>query len=121
MFGRSGGAGVTNHKGEILAIRQIDAKLHGHLVQLFKEGEKFPLEINSSEDVFERLSAFRSLRRASKTLDLNNNILAADVDVVNRWKTVEAAKCRKPNWPMKHYCAEISELFFFKDKLSLYD
>ena len=78
------GPGITNHKGEILPIRQIDAKLQEYLAQLFEECEKFPLEIKSSEDFFKRFYAFRSLRRASNTHALNANFSATDIDAVNR-------------------------------------
>ena len=110
MFKRQGGPAITNHVGEILSISQIDSKLHEYLIHLFDDGVNFPLEIKTSEDIYERFSAFRSLRRASNTRALNMNVSASDIDVINRWKTVEAAKGKKPNRLMRQYYAEVSEL-----------
>ena len=84
MFKRHGGPAITNYEGVILTISQIDAKLYEYLVQLFDNGMNFPLEIKTSEDIYERYSVFQSLRRASNMRALNMNVSSSDIDVINR-------------------------------------
>ena len=77
---------------------------------LFEEGCEFPPEIKSVEDIYERFLVFRSLRRGSNTRALNQNVSVNNIDMVNRWKTIEAAKGSKPYQPMHQHYAKISEL-----------
>ena len=77
---------------------------------MHEDNEEFPHEIKYSEDTFERFLVFRSLRRSSTTRALNRNVSANDIDVVNRWKTIESSKGRKPNRPMRQHYAEVGEL-----------
>ena len=53
---------------------------------------------------------FRSLRQASDTRDLNQNVAANDIEIVNRWKTVETAQVKKPGRYMRQHYAEFSLL-----------
>ena len=64
----------------------------------------FPPEIKGIEDVTERLSVLRSLRRASDARAINSKVSSNDTDVVNRWKRVEGAKGKQVSGPiMQHY------------------
>ena len=110
MFKRHRGPVIRNHAGDILSISQIDAKLHEYLVQLFDNSVNFPLEIKTLEDIYKRFLAFHLLRRVSNTRALNMNVSALDIDVINQWKTMEAAKGKKPNHPMRQHYAEVSKL-----------
>jgi len=110
MAGRNGGPAITNWSGDILTINQIDSKLHESLSNLFEEKVEFPHEIKTVDDIFERFSAFRSLRRASNTRAIERNVSANDIDVINRWKTIEAAKGRKASQSMRQHYTEISAL-----------
>lgn len=110
MAGRTRGSAITTWNGEIVKVGQLDSRLHEMLSWLFEERFEFPAEIKSVEDIYERFSVFRSLRRGSNTRALNQNISANDIDVVNRWKTVETAKGSKPHRSMRQHYAEISDL-----------
>ena len=70
----------------------------------------FPAEIKSAEDISERFSVYRSLRRASDTRAINMKVSANDIDVVNRWKRIEGARGRKAAGPMRQHYAELSLL-----------
>ena len=77
---------------------------------LYEAGYKFPAEITSTEDIEERFSIFRSLRRASDTRAIEMKVAEADIDVVNRWKGVEAAKGSRPSRSMRQHYAEVEHL-----------
>ena len=88
----------------------LDEILHSYLIRLFQEKHDFPLEIKTEEDIGERFSVFRSLRRASDTRALNQNVTTNNIDVVNRWKTLEAAQGKKPRRAMRQHYTEFSLL-----------
>lgn len=108
--GRCGGPGMTNWSGVVLRTSELDDHLHFYLGSLFEEGVEFPAEISSVEDVAERFSVYRSLRRASDTRALEMKVSEADIDVVNRWKAVEASKGSRPGRSMRQHYAEVSHL-----------
>ena len=93
-----------------MTVTKLDETLHVFLTRLFLKGSEFPLEIKSEEDIEDRFSVFRSLRRASDTRALNQNVTSNDIDIVNRWKTVEAAKGKKPGRSMRQHYAEFALL-----------
>ena len=82
--GRKDGPAITTPGGEILSVSKLDETLHSYLIRLFREDHEFPLEVKSEEDIEDRFSVFRSLRRASDTRALNQNVTTNDIDVVNR-------------------------------------
>ena len=94
----------------MLRSSELDDRLHVHLGYLYKAGYKFPAEITSTEDIEERFSIFRSLRRASDTRAIEMKVAEADIDVVNRWKGVEAAKGSRPSRSMRQHYAEVEHL-----------
>ena len=108
--GRKGGPCITDWKGKPLEISALDDRLHSSLEVLLDAGEKFPLGIESVEDIAERVSVFRSLRRASATRALDRKVAESDIDIVNRWKSVEEAKGSKPKRSMRQHYAEVANL-----------
>ena len=110
MAGRSGGPAITNWNGSILTSSDLDDNLTRHLEELFLDGASFPLEIKSTDDISERFSVFRSFRRASNTRAINMKVNSNDIDVVNRWKSIEGAQGKKPSRPMRQHYAEVGAL-----------
>ena len=110
MAKRSGGPAITSWNGRVLTTGHIDGLLHHHLFNLYEKGESFPSEIKNDDDICERFSVFRSLRRSSDTRALNQGVSPDDIDVVNRWKAVESAKGKKPSRSMRHHYAETALL-----------
>ena len=41
---------------------------------------------------------------------MNQKVAMNDIDVINRWKTVEAAKGKRPSRPMRQHYAEVGDL-----------
>ena len=60
----------------------------------------------------QNFSCFRTFRRTSHSRALNkrDKMRKKDIDVVNRWKTVENSKGRKPKMAMKHHYADVQVL-----------
>ena len=108
--GRLGGPAITDWGGRALSASELDDKLHFYLRCLYEEGIEFPVEITSIEDVSNRFSIFRSLRRASDTMALERKVAHSDIDVVNRWKTVEKDKGHNARRPIRQHCAEVANL-----------
>ena len=74
---------ITSWEGDIMTVTKLDETLHFFLTRLFLKGSEFPLEIKSEEDFEDRFSVCRSLRRASDTRALNQNVISNDIDIVN--------------------------------------
>ena len=89
---------------------KLDLHLHEYLIRLLEEGKLLPPKIKGIEDVTERFSVFRSLRRASGTRAINCKISSNFIDFVNRWKKVEGSKGKQVSGHMRQYYAEFSHL-----------
>ena len=70
------------------------------MIRFLMEKKKFPVEIQNEEEIIERFSVFRSLRRVSDTRHLEKNVTGSDIGIVNRWKTLEAADEKRPGTKM---------------------
>ena len=101
---------MTNQQGNIVETSALDNVLHEYLIRMFEEGKTFPPEIKTVEDITDRFSVFRSLRRASDTRALNQGVSEADIDIVNRWKKVERGKGKKSLGSMRQHYAEFTHL-----------
>ena len=104
--GREGGLGITTWRGKMLIIDDLDEKLYYFLGRIFEEGNKFPIEISSIEDIIERFSIYRSLRQALDTRVLERKVAATDIDIVNRWKAVEMGKGSRPGRVIRQHYTE---------------
>lgn len=80
------------------------------MIRLWEKGAEFPQEIKGEDDISERFSVFRSLRRGSNTRALNANVSQNDIDVINRWKSVESAEGKKPARTMRQHYTETTLL-----------
>ena len=110
MAGRHGGPAITSWKEKILTSAHLDGMLHYHLIEMLENNEEFPYEIKTDDDICERFSVFRSMRRASATRALNEGVLQSDIDVINRWHAAEEAQGKKPSRPMRQHYAEVNLL-----------
>ena len=91
--------------------REVDDFLHQVLHEIFAEQpELFPPDITNIDEITKHYQSFRTFRRSSDTRALERNISSNDIDVVNRWKTVEEAQGKRPDRSMKQYYAQIELL-----------
>ena len=58
-------------------------------------------------------SCFRSFRRTSdsRALEKRNKLEPEDAEIVNRWRSLETSKGRKPHRSMKHHYADVQVIF----------
>ena len=110
MEKREGGPSITYWEGNILSMSAIYNRCHKFLISLHERGESFHREIKSADNIMERFSVFRSLRRTSTTRSMNQNVSSNDIDTINRWKAVEASKVKRSGGPMRQHYAEFSLL-----------
>lgn len=115
------GPAISDEKGAVLKSHHINSLLMDVLETIASEDSSlFPpdvkTEFSESEDSRAVLSqyyaCFRSFRRASDSRALNrkNKLDSDDIEIVNRWRTVELAKGKRPQCGMKQHYADIQVL-----------
>jgi hypothetical protein len=103
---RTDGPAITDFKGKVMATKILDDLLIEILEELYDENDKlFPMSIQTRDDLGSAYQFFRSLR-SSDTRALEVNVSKSDVDVVNGWHTIEAAKGNRPNLFMQQHYAQ---------------
>ena len=92
-------------------MRHLDKMLHELLSHLFTTNkELFPEDIKSQDDVRKFYQCFRSFRRTSDTRAMEQKVSSADIDIVNRWRKVEAGAGRRPGYTMQQHYAQLDLL-----------
>ena len=115
------GPALSGIHGKLYHQRDINDMLLTILESLYlRDPSLFPIDIvkkiTSEKDLKEQFSSwyacYRSFRRTSdsRALDKKNEMEKEDVDIVNRWKTIEASKGKRPNLPMKQHYADLQVL-----------
>jgi hypothetical protein len=101
----SDGPAIADLGGRAYSTRDMSDSLIEILEDLFdSERALFPADITSKEILRERYQAFRTFRRTSDTRAAEANVSSSDVDIVNRWESVEKAQGRRAAMPMRlHY------------------
>jgi hypothetical protein len=107
-LGQVSGPAISNIHGQILTTAKLDLLLVTILEELHDTNiELFPSSLRQNkEDLGTPYQVFRSLRRASDTRALEKNISKTDIEVVNRWHSVEQAKGNRPSRPMHQHYAQ---------------
>ena len=109
--GFTDGPGISSTDGAVLSSMALNDCLIEILSEIFDEDRSlFPNTIKHEEMLKENYQVYRSLRRTSDTIALENKVKAEDIDLVNRWSEVERAKGRRPNRPMKYHYADVTLL-----------
>ena len=116
------GPAITNSKGVLYSLKDLDNKLVEVLCRIYTaEQDLFPIEIidlirrakdDHNKIIKKYYSCFRTFRRTSdsRALDRNDALKQDDIDIVNRWKSVEKAHGKRPGRQMKPNYAEVSVL-----------
>lgn len=109
------GPAISNIKGEMLSVKNIDDMLIEILVHIYDNDRiAFPVDIINEihiEQEYKHLvmekyySCFRTFRRTSDSRALENRNLLHDddIDIVNRWKTFENANGKRPSQIMRQH------------------
>ena len=110
-LGFSQGPAISDCQGNILSMSILNECLHQLLFDIFEErNDLLPANITSKEVIRNRYQCFRSFRKGSDTRALEMKVTKDDVEIVNRWRTVEEARGRRPNRPMRHHYAQFDLL-----------
>jgi hypothetical protein len=104
-IGFKDGPAISDIKGRSFSTRDMSDSFLEVLEDIFDTDKGlFPPDISSKEKIRERYQAFRSFRRTSDTRAIEMNVSATDIDIVNRWESVERAKGKRAAMSMRlHY------------------
>jgi hypothetical protein len=99
------GPAISDKKGRSYSTKDMTDSFLEVLEDLFEtDRHLFPPDITSKEILRERYQAFRSFRRTSDTRAAEMDVSSSDIDIVNRWESVEKAQGRRAAMPMRlHY------------------
>jgi len=105
------GPGISDVNGKVWNSSLINDMLHEILTEVFDNHQiLFPANIITRDQIPEKYQCFRSFRRGSNTRAINQKIDDKDIEVVNRWRTVEEAQGKRPNRSMMHHYAQLDQL-----------
>jgi hypothetical protein len=109
--GQITGPAISDINGRVFSHRVMNDALLEILEELFdSHRELFPPSISSKEILRQRVQVYRTLRRTSDTRAIEKKVRQSDIDVVNRWKSLERADGNRPNRPMRQHYAELELL-----------
>jgi hypothetical protein len=110
-IGHVTGPAISDMKGKIYSSRSLNDAFLEILEDLFEtHRELFPSSIEDKETLRKRIQAYRTFRRTSDSIAIDEGVSQTDIDVVNRWQAVEKAKGSRPNRPMRQHYAELELL-----------
>ena len=105
------GLAIADKHGKMLKMRELDELLHEVLEEIFEFNQNlFSGDIKTLEDVRKFYQCFRLFRRGSDTRALEQKVSPADIDIVNRWRKVEAGSGRRPGFNMQQHYAQFDLL-----------
>jgi hypothetical protein len=105
------GPAISDTRGRVFSTKTLDDALVEVLEEVYDTNpEMFPPDISNKESLPKHYQVFRSLRRTSDTRAIEKKVSQVDIDVVNRWQTVERAKGKRPNMPMRQHYAQLDLL-----------
>ena len=109
--GLTDGPAISDKKGRIYRMKELDDMLHEIMVDLFEDKRLlFPPDITTTDHVRKFNQCFHSFRRASDTRAIKQKAASADIDVVNFWRRVEVGGGRRPSFSMQQHYAQIDLL-----------
>jgi hypothetical protein len=109
--GFTAGPAISDLHGRILSHRSLNDSLLDILEDLFDtHRELFPSSVADKETLRKRVQVYRTLRRTSDTRAIDKKVGKNDIDVVNRWKSLEKADGNRPRRPMQQHYAELELL-----------
>jgi hypothetical protein len=95
--GQVTGPAISDLKGKIFSSRSLNDAFLEILEDLFDtHRELFPASVEDKETLRKRIQAYRTFRRTSDSVAIEMGVSQVDIDVVNRWQTLEKAKGSRP-------------------------
>ena len=110
-LGMKDGPAIADETGRMFRMRDLDEMLQELLSSLLvNKKELFPEDIKNQDDIKKFYQCFRSFRRSSDTRALEQKLSSTDIDIVNRWRKVEAGQGRRPGYSMQQHYAQFDLL-----------
>lgn len=102
------GPAISDIDGQVLHTKELDIKLASVLEEIYENKRNlFPSNIiQKRDDIANVYQVFRSLRRASNTRAIEQNVSETDIYTVNRWHSIETSRGNKSSRPMHHHYAQ---------------
>jgi hypothetical protein len=105
------GPAISDMSGLVSSTKVLDENLVELLEEIYDETPSlFPASIHTKDEIQSSYQVYRSLRRSSDTRALEKNVSQSDINLVNRWHTVETAQGNRPNLPMSQHYAQVELL-----------
>ena len=105
--GRSHGPAFCDAMGLPVESGVYEATFHEMLIRI---QIRLPDLIAPEINVREEYGISRSFRRGSDTHAKNQGVSGLDIDVMNRWRTIESAKGRRPRMNMRDHYSEVRQM-----------
>mmetsp|Transcript_1680 Transcript_1680/g.2405 ORF Transcript_1680/g.2405 Transcript_1680/m.2405 type:complete len:128 (-) Transcript_1680:520-903(-) len=110
-LGFTNGPAISNHVGKLMTLRDLEDMLQKILREIFtNDRDLFPPNIVDKESLGRHYQSFRTWHRTSDTQALEAKVSSSDIDVANRWRTIEEAQGKKPGRSMRQYYAQVNLL-----------
>ena len=110
-YGLFDGPAISNEKGRVLSTHCINGCLLDILEELFDTTPGlFPADVTSKDELSKHYQVFRTLRKTSDTQAIEMKVSKIDINVVNRWSSVENAQGKKVSLPMHQHYAQLELL-----------
>ena len=104
---RSQGPAFCDEKGLPVESGVYEATFHEMLLRIqSRDADLIAPEV----DVREEYGISRSFRRGSDTHAKNQGVSGPDIDAMNRWRTIESAKGRRPRMNMRDHYSEVRQM-----------
>jgi hypothetical protein len=110
--GQFEGPAISDTTGKIWTSNELDSRLVLLLEDIFEaKPNLFPSHIRANRDeIGTSYQVFRSLRRASDTRALEQNVSKTDIELINRWHNIEKSQGNRPQRPMHQHYAQVDLL-----------
>ena len=110
-LGLRDGPTISGDTGKLLEPSDLDEMVIELLMEYHSENrELFPVDMDTQEKIRNSYQYFRTFRRTSDTIALEKKVNESDIDIVNRWKTLNTAKERRPGRAMRQNYAQLELL-----------
>ena len=110
-LGLRDGPAISEETGKLLESREIDDMLTELPINCYHEDRNlFAVDVDTEDKIRDNYQCFRTFRRTSDTRALEKKVSESDVDIVNRWKTLETAEGSRPGRPMRQHYAQLDLL-----------
>lgn len=108
--GETNGPAFRNDKGGMIKPKVIEDGLLEILARIQLDQENYPGVIEASVNVREEYGISRSFRRGATTEAKNRGVNREDLELMNRWRSVENARGCKPRMRMHDHYSDIKLL-----------